>query len=234
VEFLKHKLRELAERSQINFRYIDDSSIGIALDETTSSEDLSAIVKIFSTISGKSSATANDNHLPLRIPASLQRTSDYLTHPVFNSHHSETQLMRYMKSLENKDLALNFSMIPLGSCTMKLNAASEMFPVSFPEFSQLHPFIPASQAAGYRQVISELEDYLSEITGFAACSLQPNSGAQGEYAGLMVIMAYHQDKGEGHRDVVLIPSSAHWHQSCKCGNGRDARGGGKMRRRWKC
>jgi glycine dehydrogenase len=203
------QLRELAETSQINFRYIDDSSIGISLDETTSSEDLSAIVKIFSTISGKSTATVNDNHLPLRIPASLQRTTEYLTHPVFNSHHSETQLMRYMKSLENKDLALNFSMIPLGSCTMKLNAASEMFPVSFPEFSQLHPFIPANQAAGYRQVIRELEEYLSKITGFAACSLQPNSGAQGEYAGLMVIMAYHQDKEEGHRDVVLIPSSAH-------------------------
>ena len=145
----------------------------------------------------------------LKAPAPLQRSSAYLTHPVFNSHHSETKMMRYIKSLERKDVGLDMSMIPLGSCTMKLNAASEMIPVSWPEFSQLHPFAPRAQTAGYAQILRELEDALCTITGFDAVSLQPNSGAQGEFAGLMTIRAFHRDRGQGARDVVLIPSSAH-------------------------
>ncbi|HYV91898.1 MAG TPA: aminomethyl-transferring glycine dehydrogenase, partial [Chitinophagales bacterium] len=207
------KIKPLAEGQGINFRYFDDGSVGIALDETVSEKDLNEIVSVFSETQ---EISPGQNHLPVqrtpyeeKISSSLQRTSSYLTHPVFNTHHSETQLMRYMKSLENKDLALNTSMISLGSCTMKLNAASEMIPVSFPEFSQLHPFVPVQQAAGYQQVIHELEDMLCKITGFSACSLQPNSGAQGEFAGLVVIMAYHADRGEHHRNVALIPSSAH-------------------------
>ncbi len=205
-------IQQKAEKAQINFRYFEDGSIGISLDETTTEKDLRDIVSIFS--SGQSdlknfSALREKNHAPKRFPGSLIRTSAYLTHPVFNSHRSETQLMRYMKSLENKDLALNTSMISLGSCTMKLNAAAEMIPVSFPEFSSLHPFIPVEQAQGYGHIISELESMLCAITGFTACSLQPNSGAQGEFAGLMVIMAYHQDHGQGARNIVLIPSSAH-------------------------
>jgi glycine cleavage system P protein (glycine dehydrogenase) len=141
--------------------------------------------------------------------AALSRTSTYLTHPVFNSHHSETKMMRYIRSLERKDVGLDTSMIPLGSCTMKLNAASEMLPVTWPQFSRMHPFAPAAQAGGYRQVFNELEHALSRITGLAAVSLQPNSGAQGEFAGLMVIRAYHHDRGQPERDVVLIPASAH-------------------------
>ncbi len=143
------------------------------------------------------------------IPSSLTRTSPYLTHPVFNSHHSESEMMRYIKQLENKDLSLNSSMISLGSCTMKLNAATELIPVSWPEFSAIHPFAPANQWKGYQQIISELEQWLSEITGFKATSLQPNSGAQGEYAGLLVIRAFHADKNQSHRNVILIPISAH-------------------------
>ena len=137
------------------------------------------------------------------------RTTPFLTHPVFNTHHSETQMMRYIRSLERKDIGLDTSMIPLGSCTMKLNAASEMLPITWPEFAKLHPFAPVEQAAGYQQIFRELEAALCEITGFAAVSLQPNSGAQGEFAGLMVIRAYHRDRGDAHRDVVLIPASAH-------------------------
>src|SRR5262249_20349253 len=142
-------------------------------------------------------------------PPQLSRTTPFLTHPVFNTHHSETQMMRYIRNLERKDIGLDTSMIPLGSCTMKLNAASEMLPITWPEFSELHPFAPVEQAEGYRQVFRELEAMLCEITGFAAVSLQPNSGAQGEFTGLLVIRNYHRDRGETHRDVVLIPASAH-------------------------
>jgi glycine dehydrogenase len=143
------------------------------------------------------------------LPLELRRTSAYLAHPVFNSHRSETEMMRYIRSLERKDVGLDTSMIALGSCTMKLNAASEMYPVSWPAFARMHPFVPVDQAEGYRQVCSELESALCEVTGFAAVSLQPNSGAQGEFTGLAVIRAHHQARGEEHRDVVLIPASAH-------------------------
>jgi glycine dehydrogenase len=202
-------IKAAAEQAEINFRYINDSEIGIALDETVSEKDVDDIVEVFAKAANINIPNSLENHRQSAIPKSLTRTSSFLTHPVFNSHHSETQLMRYMKALENKDLALNTSMIPLGSCTMKLNSASEMIPVSLPEFSELHPFIPVEQAAGYQQIIHELEEFLCEITGFAACSLQPNSGAQGEYAGLMVIMAYHKNNKQHHRNIVLIPSSAH-------------------------
>jgi glycine dehydrogenase len=147
--------------------------------------------------------------LEIQFPKELLRKSEFLTHRVYNKYHTETKMVRYIKRLENKDLSLTSSMIPLGSCTMKLNATTEMVPLTWPEFSRLHPFVPKDQAKGYVRIFRELEGYLSEITGLPAVSLQPNSGAQGEYAGLMVIRAYHADKGEGHRDVVLIPSSAH-------------------------
>lgn len=205
---IHEEVKEIAQKEGINFRYFDDGSIGIALDETVSKDDLKKIVDVFREAS-TDQVHGKENEVVSRIPSSLVRTSSYLTHPVFNSHRSETQLMRYMKWLENKDLSLNTSMISLGSCTMKLNAASEMIPVSFPEFSQLHPFVPEEQSAGYRQIISDLEEMLCRITGFTACSLQPNSGAQGEYAGLMVIRAYHIDRGDGHRNITLIPASAH-------------------------
>jgi glycine dehydrogenase len=206
------KVRSGAAEARLNFRYLEDGSVGIALDETTTVEDIQAIVQVFAAATGKSVPdridTLADGARDV-IPSSLRRTSSYLTHPVFNTHHSETAMMRYMKSLERKDIGLDTSMIPLGSCTMKLNAASEMYPVSWEEFSRVHPFAPAEQTGGYQQICRELEAALCDITGFAAASLQPNSGAQGEFAGLAVIRAYHRARGEGHRDVVLIPASAH-------------------------
>ena len=204
------KIRVIAEKNETNFRYSADH-IFISLDETTTQKDVLDIVYIFSESLGNNEAEVSfDNNDPLlSIPPFAQRSSSYLTHPVFNTHHSESQMMRYLKQLENKDLSLNTSMITLGSCTMKLNAATEMLPVSWPAFAKLHPFVPANQALGYQQIISELGSYLCTITGFAACSLQPNSGAQGEYAGLLTIMAYHQAQGNAHRNVVLIPISAH-------------------------
>ena len=205
------KLRAVAELRLVNFHYFDQQHVGIALDETTSPRDIVDILSVFAETEGVDQVTATfdvDEHTN-NIPSILTRNSGFLTHPVFNTHHSETEMMRYIKSLENKDLSLNISMISLGSCTMKLNAASELIPVSWPAFSRLHPFAPADQWEGYRQIITELEEWLSKITGFAATSLQPNSGAQGEYAGLLTIRAYHADKKQGHRDVILIPISAH-------------------------
>jgi glycine dehydrogenase len=201
----------VAEKNKINFRYIDDKHIGISLDETTSQKDVLDIVYAFAESLGQNEAEIEfDSESTLTsIPTYAVRTSAYLTHPVFNTHHSESQMMRYIKQLENKDLSLNTSMISLGSCTMKLNAAAEMIPVSWPEFGGLHPFIPANQAEGYKQILDELSAYLVNITGFDACSLQPNSGAQGEYAGLLTIMDYHKANGNTHRNVVLIPTSAH-------------------------
>ena len=205
----EENIRQQAEMAHINFRYFGDGHIGISLDETTTPADVDGILAVFGhTHEAHADAFAAQNGLE-HIPASLLRSSSFLTHPVFNTHRSESEMMRYLKQLENKDLSLNTSMISLGSCTMKLNAATELMPVSWPAFSGMHPFTPPEQAGGYHQVISELEAMLSGITGLAACSLQPNSGAQGEYAGLLVIRAYHEDRGDHQRNVVLIPVSAH-------------------------
>ena len=201
-------VRRAAEEARINFRYAG-GAIGISLDETTSVADVEEIAGIFAAARGVGAPSVRPGAPRSRIPAASRRVSRYLTHPVFNTHHSETQMMRYIRSLERKDVGLDTSMIPLGSCTMKLNAASEMMPVSWPEFSRLHPFVPEPQAEGYRQVFRELEESLCRITGLAAVSLQPNSGAQGELAGLMAIRAYYRSRGEAARNVVLIPSSAH-------------------------
>jgi glycine dehydrogenase len=202
-------IRACAEAASINFRYFDDGTIGISLDETVTDADLQRIVRTFA---DAGNATTVPTIPPLHesaLPAPFGRTRPFMTHPVFHRYRSETAMLRYIKSLENKDLSLTHSMIPLGSCTMKLNAAAELFPISWPEFSRLHPFVPAAQAEGYAVIFQELSARLCAITGLAAASLQPNSGAQGEYAGLMVVRAYHQDRGQGHRNVVLIPSSAH-------------------------
>ncbi|MBI3788703.1 MAG: aminomethyl-transferring glycine dehydrogenase, partial [Ignavibacteriales bacterium] len=196
-----------------NVRNIDEKHIGISLDETTQTEDIETLKNVFARAKGTIAQPVNlqskYSGLQVRLPDLFHRTSAYLQHPVFNKHHSESEMMRYIKSLENKDLSLAHSMIPLGSCTMKLNAASELMPVSWPEFAGIHPFVPIEQTQGYQQVFKELEQTLCEVTGFAACSLQPNSGAQGEFTGLLVIRAYHADRGNGHRNVALIPSSAH-------------------------
>lgn len=206
------KLKAIAEQNEINFRYYTDGEhVGISVDEATTQKDVLDIVYVFALYNGLDEAEiefdSEDN--VSTVPANLVRTSAYLTHPVFNKYRSESQMMRYIKTLENKDLSLNTSMITLGSCTMKLNAATEMIPLSWSAFSKMHPFVPAEQAAGYIEVAEELSKYLCEITGFDACSLQPNSGAQGEYAGLLTIMAYHKANGDTHRNVVLIPISAH-------------------------
>ena len=206
------RVREAALDAGFNFRYRGDGTINVALDETTELDDLEAIVRVFATAAGgdeRQTIERNLAGLTTEYPKGLARTTPFLTHPVFNTHHSETQMMRYIRSLERKDVGLDTSMIPLGSCTMKLNAASEMLPITWPEFSTLHPFVPVEQAQGYQQIFRELEAALCTITGFAAVSLQPNSGAQGEFAGLMVIRAYHRARGEAARDVVLIPASAH-------------------------
>ena len=206
------RVRGHALAAGVNFRYGRDF-ITISLDETCGAGDVTAILDIFARAAGKPAAgelvPGPADRVDPGIPASLRRTSAYLTHPVFNTHHSETEMMRYIRSLERKDIGLDRSMIPLGSCTMKLNAAAEMIPVSWPEFARLHPFVPADQARGYMQVFGELEAALCAVTGLAAVSLQPNSGAQGELAGLLVIRAYHAKRGEAHRNVVLIPASAH-------------------------
>ncbi|HWV72268.1 MAG TPA: aminomethyl-transferring glycine dehydrogenase [Pseudosphingobacterium sp.] len=201
-----------ALNNEMNFHYADNST-NITIDETTTLADIKEIVRVFAKIKAKTLADIDfhslESTLTTVIPDNLQRTSAYLTHDVFNSHHSEHEMLRYIKSLEAKDLSLCHSMIPLGSCTMKLNATTEMIPVSWEAFSKLHPFAPADQVGGYMQLLDELNQWLSTITGFAKMSFQPNSGAQGEYAGLMVIRAYHEDRGDHHRNVVLIPSSAH-------------------------
>ena len=201
-------IRPIAEKNNINFRYNNNSTISISLDETTSTKDVYKIIEIF--------AEAKKQTVQLRYQpnnliknSTFKRTSPYLQHPVFNSYHTETEMMRYIKSLENKDISLVHSMISLGSCTMKLNAATELIPLSWPEFCNLHPYVPTNQAEGYHYIIDELGKYLCEITGFTGVTFQPNSGAQGEYTGLLLIRAYHKDKGEPQRNVILIPSSAH-------------------------
>lgn len=203
------QLRRLADSAEVNFYFADNWQVQISLDETTVEEDVDLIVTLFAQLKDaeiETDFTVNDSH---NIPDPLNRESEYLTHPIFNSHHTESQMMRYIKRLESKDLSLTHSMISLGSCTMKLNAASELIPVSWPEWSNIHPFAPEDQTEGYREMFRELEQYLNECTGFVATSLQPNSGAQGEYTGLMTIRAYHEHHGQSHRNIALIPSSAH-------------------------
>jgi len=203
------KVRTIAEQNEVNFYYIDENTISISLNETTSIADLNLIVSIFAKANDKQATTIQSLSENSQLPTNLERTSTFLQHDVFNKYHSESALMRYIKMLERKDLALNHSMISLGSCTMKLNAASEMLPLSMPQWNNIHPFAPLNQAQGYQEMLNKLEQQLNVITGFAGTTLQPNSGAQGEYAGLMVIRAYHQSRGDHHRNIALIPSSAH-------------------------
>lgn len=203
------KLKILAEQQEINFLIIDKTTIGISLNETTSLDDVKEIVAVLAKAEGKTALNITDYFESTSIPKDLQRTSDFLNNEVFEKYHSETEMMRYIKTLEKKDISLTNSMISLGSCTMKLNAATEMLPLSSANWNSIHPFVPFSQAEGYQELIKDLEHSLNVITGFAATSLQPNSGAQGEYSGLMTIRAYHISRGDSHRNIVLIPSSAH-------------------------
>ncbi|AKU20699.1 aminomethyl-transferring glycine dehydrogenase [Massilia sp. MB5] len=207
------QLHAAAVAAGINLRKIDSRHVGLSLDETTTRDDLSALWSVFSTGVANAPAApdfdAVDAGVQQAFPDSLARASEYLSHPVFNRYHSESEMLRYLRSLADKDLALDRTMIPLGSCTMKLNATSEMIPVTWPEFSSIHPFAPNEQTVGYREMIGQLEEMLCAVTGYAAVSLQPNAGSQGEYAGLLVIQKYHQSRGEGHRNICLIPSSAH-------------------------
>ncbi len=203
------KVKEIAEAHEVNFYYPDAKTVSISLNEATTVEDLNTILSIFAKLAGKEAVQIKEIDNKSSIDKNLERTTDFLTNEVFNTYHSETELMRYIKRLERKDLSLNHSMIPLGSCTMKLNAASEMLPLSDPQWGNIHPFVPIDQALGYQEILKKLEDQLTEITGFAATSLQPNSGAQGEFAGLMVIRAYHESRGDYNRNICLIPSSAH-------------------------
>ena len=205
-------VRSVAERHEVNFRYFDDGKIGLAFDEAKELKDVELVLEIFTQALDEQSTfnvTEEAKDVDVDYPAALNRKSSFMDHEVFSLYHTEHEMLRYMKRLESKDLSLVHSMISLGSCTMKLNATTEMIPLTWPEFGQIHPFVPENQAAGYHQLFKDLNDWLCEITGFSAISLQPNSGAQGEYAGLMTIRAYHQSRGEGHRNIALIPSSAH-------------------------
>ena len=202
------EIKTIAEEREINFYYPDKNTICISLNETTNNEDIEEITSIFETLS-KRNLSSKDQLFKSQLPEELKRKSSFMTHKIFNSYHSETSLMRYIKSLERKDLALNHSMISLGSCTMKLNAAVEMLPLSDSNWGSLHPFVPIDQTSGYQKVLSELIKQLNKITGFYATSIQPNSGAQGEYAGLMVIRAFHESNNDTKRNVCLIPASAH-------------------------
>lgn len=205
----RNALEREAQKRQINFRYFDDHHVGISLDETTTAADCKLILEAIGVAENKKTLEVSSNGKEMNWPDSLMRKSLYLSHPVFNTHHSEHEMLRYIKRLENKDLSMVHSMISLGSCTMKLNATSEMIPLTWPEFANIHPFAPADQTKGYQAMITDLEAWLKEITGFTGVSLQPNSGAQGEYAGLMVIRAYHASRNENHRKIALIPASAH-------------------------
>jgi glycine dehydrogenase len=203
------KVRSIAEKNEVNFFYIDEETISISLNETILFSDLNQVIAIFAEAVGKEAFEVSDYTLENNFPTHLKRKSEFLTHEVFNKYHSETSLMRYIKKLERKDLSLNHSMIALGSCTMKLNAAAEMLPLSMPYWNTIHPFAPLDQVEGYTKMLKKLEHQLNVITGFAGTTLQPNSGAQGEYAGLMTIRAYHQSRGDHQRTVCLIPASAH-------------------------
>ena len=195
-------IHQAAHAKGINLRAIDANHVGISFDETTTLDTANAVLSLFNANALSEISTAS-------IDANLRRTSSYLTHPVFNSHHSEHAMLRYLRELADKDLALDRSMIPLGSCTMKLNATSEMLPITWPEFANIHPYAPTAQTAGYRSMIAEIEQMLCDATGYAAVSLQPNAGSQGEYAGLLIIQKYHATRGQAHRNICLIPSSAH-------------------------
>ena len=203
------KVKAVAEKHEVNFFYVDNETISISLNETTSLKDLNQIVSLFAEALNKDTFSISELTNSTNFPSTLARTSTFLTHDVFNNHHSESQLMRYIKRLERKDLSLNHSMISLGSCTMKLNAAAEMLPLSMANWNSIHPFAPIEQAEGYQIMLKKLEHQLNVVTGFAGTTLQPNSGAQGEYAGLMTIRAYHLSRGDNHRNICLIPSSAH-------------------------
>ncbi|MFO0114792.1 MAG: aminomethyl-transferring glycine dehydrogenase [Betaproteobacteria bacterium] len=207
----RHKqILDAALALEINLRdFAGQPVVGVSFDETHGAGDVEQLLSIFASVAGKPAPKFADIKATSMIPETLQRTSAFLTHPVFNMHHSETEMLRYIRSLSDKDLALDRTMIPLGSCTMKLNATTEMIPVTWPGFNRVHPFAPLDQTLGYQELTSTLEAQLCEITGYDAVSLQPNSGAQGEYAGLLAIRAYHRSRGEAHRDVCLIPSSAH-------------------------
>jgi glycine dehydrogenase len=205
----KKLLENEALKREINFRYFHDNHVGITVDETTTPVDFHTILNIFSAVSNKKLDAISVNGQEITWPAALIRKAPYLTHPVFNTHHSEHEMLRYIKRLENKDLSMVHSMISLGSCTMKLNATAEMIPVTWSELGNIHPFAPTDQTQGYQEIIGSLENWLKEITGFTGVSLQPNSGAQGEYAGLLVIRAHHLDHGNAQRNIALIPASAH-------------------------
>ncbi len=209
IKVTVEKLRPIAEKNRINFNYIDTKTVSISLNETVGIKELNAIITCFEEAFSKENKSVLDFSSPNIIPDTLKRNTPFLEHEIFNSYQSETEMMRYIKKLERKDLALNHSMISLGSCTMKLNAASEMLPLSYPNWGNIHPFVPLNQAEGYQEVLKRLEKQLNIITGFAGTSLQPNSGAQGEFAGLMVIRAYHKNNGDAHRNICLIPASAH-------------------------
>ncbi|MES2322727.1 MAG: aminomethyl-transferring glycine dehydrogenase [Pseudomonadota bacterium] len=204
------QLHATAQEKGVNLRRVDAGHVGVSLDETTTRDDVALLWSIFAQ-SGAATPDfdAIEASAQTAFPENLCRTSAFLTHPTFNRYHAEHEMLRYLRSLADKDLALDRTMIPLGSCTMKLNATSEMIPVTWPEFSNIHPFAPDAQTVGYREMIGQLEDMLCALTGYAAISLQPNAGSQGEYAGLLVIQAYHESRGEGHRNICLIPSSAH-------------------------
>src|SRR6267142_2841776 len=201
------RIIDAARVKQINLRTLSQTRIGVALDETVTDADVEDVIAAFAVGSDKSAGALREGRSA--IPDGLTRTTPFCTHPVFNTHHSETEMLRYLKRLEDRDLSLTSAMIPLGSCTMKLNATAEMIPITWPGFSRLHPFVPRSQAQGYATLFRQLEEWLGEITGFARVSLQPNAGSQGEFAGLLVIRAYHQHRGEAHRTTCLIPQSAH-------------------------
>src|SRR5438094_481228 len=200
---------EHAEKAGCNLRALGPRAVGISFDETTTPRDIELLMAVFRGTTVRDFADDDLGEAPLRIPQSAIRTSEFLTHPIFNSHDTETEMLRYLKKLESRDLSLTTSMIPLGSCTMKLNATAEMFPISWPEISNLHPLAPIEQAAGYLEIFRQLENWLAEIKGFAAVSLQPNAGSQGEFAGLLAIREYHASRAEAHRNICLIPTSAH-------------------------
>ena len=208
---LQKEVRIVAEKQGMNFRYFDDPFIGISFDQAKEPEDVDDVLAVFAAASNRQAPDTNSfrDQISVIYPENIGRTTDFLTHPIFNTIHSEHEMLRYLKRLENKDISLTHSMISLGSCTMKLNATTEMLPVSWPELADIHPFAPEEQTHGYRQIIDDLSEWLCEITGFDAISMQPNSGAQGEYAGLLTIRNWHMARGEEHRDVTIIPSSAH-------------------------